>query len=84
MGCRVETDRDLYQGRDVRAGSTSISVPKRGQVEILDPEPPGKPASVIKHAIISPVTGAVRNGRSNVAGYPRDELEKMWFTAGYR
>lgn len=47
MGYRVEADRDLCQGHAM----CELEAPKRGQVEILDPEPPEEARGVIKHAV---------------------------------
>lgn len=53
MGYRVEADRDLCQGHAMceLEAPEYFRVPKRGQVEILDPEPPEEAHGVIKHAV---------------------------------
>lgn len=54
MGCyRVEVDLDLCQGHAMceLEAPDYFRVPKRGQVEILDPEPPDEARDEIQNAV---------------------------------
>lgn len=53
MGFRVEVDPDLCQGHAMCAleAPDYFTVPKRGKVEILDPEPPAHARDEIERAV---------------------------------
>ena len=62
MGCyRVELDEDLCQGHAMceLEAPDYFRVPKRGVVEILDPEPPDEARSQIESAVESCPTRAL-------------------------
>ncbi len=53
MGYRVEVDLDLCQGHamcELEAPDV-FTVPKRGKVEILDPEPPDEALDEVRRAV---------------------------------
>ena len=61
MGFKVEVDLDLCQGHamcEVEAPDY-FQVPKRGQVEILDSEPPEEARREIEQAVWACPTGAL-------------------------
>lgn len=62
MGCyRVEVDLDLCQGHAMceLEAPDYFRVPKRGKVEILDPEPPDKARAQVEEAVAQCPTQAL-------------------------
>lgn len=61
MGYRVEVDLDLCQGHamcELEAPDV-FAVPKRGKVEILDPEPPDEARARVEEAVMACPTQAL-------------------------
>jgi ferredoxin len=61
MGCRVEADLDLCQGHAMceLEAPDYFKVPKRGQVEILNDEPPEEDRAQIEQAVLACPTQAL-------------------------
>ena len=61
MGYRVEVDLDLCQGHAMceLEAPAYFTVPKRGQVEILNPEPPEEDRGQIEQAVFACPTQAL-------------------------